>query len=221
VQRGPCHKQSRHAREPVRAPPHGARISPGFPPSQPRATPTPTPSITRAQTHVIADHRRRTPLPRCTTSHRSRTPLINDRSTQTRTQATYHVYAPRHTSTSSVVCKLRRTSQLMLSCRVVPGVHFVPYIGWGAAHQRSLRLEVRRRQRTLPMAPPLHQHHTPASVLLRSECGDTPSALWCLSEGVMGRRACPLAPPGCPTRWGATSCNRSKAAPLTDRMRRR
>ena len=39
-----------------------------------------------------------------------------------------------------------------------------------------------------------------------------------LSEGELGGRACPLASPGNPARWGATSC-RSKAAPVTDRMR--
>jgi len=51
-----------------------------------------------------------------------------------------------------------------------------------------------------------------------SECRMSPMLSTPLSEGVMDVRACPLAPPGCTTRWGATSC-RSKAALLTDRMR--
>ena len=72
---------------------------------------------------------------------------------------------------------------------------------------------------------PWHHRHTnitrprrSSSEVQDAECSQMLSTP--LSEGVLGGQACPLAPPGCTTRWGATSC-RSKAAPLTDRMRRR
>jgi len=63
---------------------------------------------------------------------------------------------------------------------------------------------------------PLHHRYTTRARRSSSECGDSPSALprplpTPLSDGVLGGRACPLAPPGSPTRWSATSC-RSKAA---------
>ena len=62
---------------------------------------------------------------------------------------------------------------------------------WGAAHQRPLRLEVRRQQQhALPMAPPLHQHHTPASVLLLRSAVDA-VAFHAPFRGSAGRAGAP------------------------------
>ena len=120
----------------------------------------------------------------------------------------------------------RLNTHTVSSCTVsIPAVwtvavsarHFIPYTAWGAAHKRPLRLEVRLQQQHCP------SHSTTPTPTSHARVGP-PSPKCCGCRGFprpfqrecwAGGRA-----HSNPARWGATSW-RSKATPITDRMRSR